>query len=259
MSRPLLDVCGGVFIAILMASPTFAAQATLPGATYESLRSLPDWSGWWGLEGPLSVEIRLTPPPLKPELLAEMRKVSTSDVGGLRDLHCRPSQFSGYSGGFVESVEFLFTPGRVTLTNESGLLRRIYTDGRTLSNVDASNTGTSVGHWEGQALVVETVGISPTALYPQAIAGSIPVGRNVKIVERISLRDADTLQFDITTTAPDIFTAPDKRVRVYSRVPKRTALQISFCSDFDRAIDPETGKQRFDMTPPPDLPPPPPR
>ena len=29
------------------------------------------------------------------------------------------------------------------------------------------------------------------------------------------------------------------------------------CTDFDRAIDPLTGNQRFDLTPPPDLPPPP--
>ncbi len=88
--------------------------------------------------------------------------------------------------------------------------------------------------------------------------GSLPIGRDVKIVERISLSDPDTLQIEMTTTAPDIFTAPDKRTRVYSRVPKRTALQISFCADFDRAVDPKTGKQRFDLTPPADLPPPPP-
>lgn len=228
-------------------------------ASYDTLKSLPDWQGWWGLETPLLAELRAAPAPLKPELVAALQKVMASDAGGGRDIYCRPSQFTGYSGGFVESVEFLFTPGRVTLTNESGLIRRIYTDGRSLPReVDPSSTGLSVGHWEGQTLVVETSGVDPKALYPQPYAGSIPVGRDVKILERISLRDADTLQFVVTTIAPDIFTAPDQRTRVYSRVPKHTALQISFCSDFDRAVDPVSGKQRFDMTPPADLPPPPP-
>ena len=140
---------------------------------------------------------------------------------GFGSCHCRPRQFTGYSGGFVESVELLFTPDRVTLTNESGLIRRIYTDGRSLpGEVDPSNSGMSVGHWEGETLVVETIGIDPQALYPEPIAGAVPIGRNVKITERISLRDADTLQFEITTTAPEIFIAPDRRTRLYKRVPK---------------------------------------
>jgi hypothetical protein len=256
-----IGLCCGLVIAVLMTCPASAQHpAAARAAAIDSLKSLPDWSGWWGLEGPLSGEFQRTPPPLKPDLLAGMQNVMASDAGGFRDLYCRPSQFAGYSGGFAESIEFLFTPGRVTLTNESGLIRRIYTDGRSLPDqFDPSAAGLSVGHWEGQTLVVETTGIHPKALYPQPYAGAIPVGTNVRIVERISLRDPQTLQFDVTMTAPDIFTATDRRTRVYSRVPKHTALQISFCSDSDRAIDPKTGKQRFDMTPPADLPPPPPR
>ncbi|MEJ1963754.1 MAG: hypothetical protein WDO56_20215 [Gammaproteobacteria bacterium] len=254
----LLAAVGG--LAFLVTCPAGAQQKTaLPGATYESLTSLPNWSGWWGLEGPLAVEYQQAPAPLKPELGARMQKLAASDEGGARGVYCRPSEFPGYSGGFVESVEFLFTPGRVTLTNESGLVRRIYTDGRpSPQDVDATTTGTSVGRWEGQTLVVETFSIDPRVLFPQPGPIALPIGRNVKVVERISLRDANTLQFDISTTAPDIFTRPDKRTRLYSRVPKRTALQVSFCTDNDRAIDGETGKQRFDMTPPADLPPPPP-
>jgi hypothetical protein len=254
-----VGACCGLALGVFAMHPASGQEkAAQAAATYDSLKSLSDWSGWWGLEGPLPAEFQLQPPPWKPELRARFEKVNNSNEGGFRNLYCRPSEFAGYSGGFVESVEFLFTPGRVTLTNESGLIRRIYMDGRRIpADVDPSNTGVSTGRWEGQTLVVETVGIKPGALYPQAIAAAVPVGRNVKVVERISLRDPQTLQFDITMTAPDIFTAPDKRIRLYSRVPKRTAADISFCAEFDRAIDPETGKQRFDMTPPADLPPPP--
>ena len=38
---------------------------------------------------------------------------------------------------------------------------------------------------------------------------------------------------------------------------KATASEITFCVGHDRSIDPENGKQRFDMTAPPDLAPPP--
>jgi hypothetical protein len=230
-----------------------------PGMTYGSLSDLPDFSGWWTWNKPLSQELLQNPPPMPPEAVAKFRATFLQDLDPERGRFCRPPQFVGFSGGFVDNVEFLFTPGRVTITNEGGLLRRIYTDGRTLpTDFDATNTGTSVGRWEGRTLVVETVGINPAARYPGSFPGAVPIGKNVRITERISLKDKDTLEFDVITVAPDIFTAPDRRKRSYVRVPKQTASEITFCVDFDRSIDPASGKQRFDMTPPADLAPPPP-
>jgi len=240
-------------------SPLLACGA-LVGTLACAAESLPDWSGWWGLSVPVPEEIATSPPPMRPADLARFRQARSQDLDPDPLRYCRPPQFVGYSGGFVDSVEFLFTPGRVTLTNELGLLRRIYTDGRTLPReIDASNSGTSVGHWEGQTLVVETIGINPEATWPGSQQGAVPIGKNVKITERISLSNPNTLQMDVTLVAPDLFTAPDRRKRIYSRQRKTAATEITFCSDFDRSIDPGTGKQRFDMTPPSDLPPPPPR
>lgn len=86
----------------------------------------------------------------------------------------------------------------------------------------------------------------------------MPIGKHVKITERISLQDPNTLQFEIVTVAPDLFLTPDKRKRTYTRAPdKTTANEITFCVGHDRSIDPTSGKQRFDMTLPPDLAPPP--
>lgn len=235
------------------------ATGELPGTTYASLEELPDWSGWWGLPIPFATELLRTLPPMRAADLEHFRAARALDSDPDPVRYCRPPQFVGFSGGFVGNVEILFTPGRVTLTDEQGLIRRIYTDGRPLpTDVDDTNTGTSVGHWEGDALVVETVGINAAAKYPGSQSGAIPIGRNVRITERISLKDKDTLQFEVETVAPDIFTAVDKRVRLYSRIAgKQAASEISFCVDYDRSIDPDSGKQRFDMTPPADLPPPP--
>jgi hypothetical protein len=139
-------------------------------------------------------------------------------------------------------------------------VRRIYTDGTAMpTNLDASNTGTSIGRWEGDTLVIETRGINPAASYPAPQQGAVPIGENVQITERISLVDDDTLQFDIVTVAPDILREPDRRTRRYSRVRKPMANEITFCAEYDRSLDPATGAQRFDLTPPADLPPPPPR
>lgn len=248
----LLSACSGMQLACAQAGDR-------PGTTYESLRDLPDWSGWWGVTLPFFIELTGDPPPMTDANLARLqvaRAAVDTDPDPAR--FCRPYQFVGHSGGFVDSVEFLFTPGRVTITNEMGLIRRIYTDGQSLPlDPDESNTGTSVGRWEGRTLVVETIGINPNAEYPGAVPGAMPIGKNVRITERIALKDKDTLEFDVTTVAPDIFKAPDRRKRTYKRLPKRMAREITFCTDSDRSIDAATGKQRFDMTPPADLAPPP--
>jgi hypothetical protein len=223
-------------------------------------RTLPDWSGWWTYNDSMSLEWMRNPPPLLPGKWEQRRAAQLRDDEAPDPRrYCRPPEFTGFSDGFIGAVELLFTPGRVTLITETGLIRRIYADGRPLPrDAEPSNTGTSVGHWEDQTLVVETVGIDPEARYPNRAQGGMPIGRNVRITERIRLVDRETLEFDVQTIAPDVLSKPDRRTRIYRRLPgMRAAREITLCVEHDRAIDPATGRQRFDMTPPEDLPPPP--
>ena len=127
---------------------------------------------------------------MRPADLARLRSArATPDAHADPGRFCRPEQFVGVNVRPAPSIEFLFTPGRVTLTNELGAVRRIYTDGRQLpADIEDSNMGTSIGHWEGQTLVVETTGINPEARFPDPNPGAIRIGRNAKIMERIALR-----------------------------------------------------------------------
>jgi hypothetical protein len=229
--------------------------------TYESLRELPALAGWWEYRGELfSAMLERNPPPLRPQDLEKLRAARgdpDADPDPLR--FCRPPHFMGKSGDLPVNLEILLTPGRVTITNEGGLVRRIYTDGRELpADVEPSSAGYSVGRWEGDVLVVETVGIDPNATFPPRAPGGSVIGRNVRITERIWLENDDTLVFDVTVDAPELFTAPDRRRIPFARSPQTAAREWNACGGFDRAIDPDTGLQRFDLTPPSDLPPPPP-
>ena len=247
--------CGAALFALLSFCTLGDAQAqSAPEparATYASLDRLPDWSGWWGFAAAQFQGDHSRPPPLKQAPPAAGAGGAALDP--LR--YCRPQQFTGLSGGFTEAVEFLFTPGRVTLTNERGLIRRIYTGGQQIpADFDPSNTGLSIGHWEGATLVVETTNINP-----RARLFGVPIGQKAKITERIFLDDPATLRFDIDIVAPDALTEAYRMTQRYTRVAKTVANEITWCTDYDRSIDPGSGQERFDLTPPPDLPPPPSR
>lgn len=237
--------------------------------------TLPDLGDWWiwdylatndfpigGLPGQL---------PLKPEILAK-RAQTDGEVGAmfvramasnasyedgakltamLAQAYCLPPRFLG-SLATEGALEFLSTPGRITLLGETGLVRRIALDRPLPTDPAESNAGTSVGHWEGQTLVVETTGFDSE----QQLNGE-KIGRGVRSVERIWLREPDVLQIDLTLTVPELFSAPYEHTFLFRRDRDHQFADASHCRSNDRSVDPVTRKDRLDLTPPPDLPPPP--
>lgn len=235
-----------------------AACSQQPAPSTEA--ALPDWSGGWAsMRQALLDSNTALDAVLKPEgqaVLKERRAKSASNQLDIRPAYCPAPTFAGYSGGFHGSLEFLFTPGRVTIIWEGGLVRRVFTDGRALpDHPEPTDAGTSVGHWEGQTLVVKTTGLRPYA-NPLDVAG-ITVGNGAIVNERIFLKDANTLQIDAVLEAPEILTAPAKVTYVYNRGKDYSLSTYSACPQYDRLVDPGTGLQRFDLNPPADLPPPP--
>lgn len=283
-SNAITRTFGGMLLGAISVAAGCADEsppiASAPGMTYESIEQLPDFSGWWQLRldpaGGLTNFLKSIEPftaNLKPEAAEQFNKVRVAIFGGgdtaalpssLPDVvdlgqkptYCQPPRFAGNNGGFVDAVEFLFTPGRVTITNESGLIRRIFLDRPVPADADETYVGTSVGHWEGQTLVVETVGLYH-GTEAQGLLGALKLGNGARTVEKFSLKDPDTIEVELTLTAPDIYTAPIKAVTVFERLPDYAFQENTFCTDDDRSVDPDTGRQRFDLTPPADIAPPP--
>ncbi|MGC1459175.1 MAG: hypothetical protein WA825_12920 [Steroidobacteraceae bacterium] len=83
-------------------------------------------------------------------------------------------------------------------------IRWIYIDGRSHADPDikpASYSGDSIGHFEGDTLVVETTNLQPKHHW---IMTGIPVGPKLKIIERIKLKDhGNILEDTFTMTDPD--------------------------------------------------------
>lgn len=141
--------------------------------------------------------------------------------------------------------EYLLTPGRVTILFIDGEVRRIYTDGRAhrpLKELTASFMGDSIGHWEGDVLVVDTIGFPKGTLFQNH---GLLATLNTHLVERIFLKDKDHLQIDSVMTDPEIFAKPYVYTRGYVRSPLQ--MEEPQC----RYVNHDTGES-VDLTPPPE-------
>lgn len=166
--------------------------------------------------------------------------------------------FAGRTGSGPETLtEFLFTPRRVTILTDRDMIRRIYTDGRPVpTSPFITNMGTSIGHWDGKVLVVQTVGLSPKTV----IVGGVEAGAGFKIDERMYMSDDGLMHIDGVITAPQVYTEPYHYTQTYARIQNSTYVMGQYvidCDHVDRAIDAKTNTQAADLTPPQDLPPPP--
>jgi len=191
---------------------------------WADLAKLPDWSGVWNPKiTDQDAQIKTNPPPWNAKAAAEATKMFAEEKAGKpRPLfvECLPEAMPSWMLVTHNAMEFLFTPGRVTMLGESdgNRLRRIYTDGRAHPDEpDPTFHGHSIGHWEGDTLVVDTVGVLPQAFVAISEAVGVPNNGDMHIVERIHLAAPDILHDDLEIIAPNVLTKPWKTTRIYFR------------------------------------------
>jgi hypothetical protein len=194
---------------------------------WSSLAALPDWSGAWVKDGAQSTIFEDCCVPgkgharLQPKYQAARDKAAATIVagkpGGDNLSTCMPD---GMPGILLHGVafEFMNTPGRVTMITENGEVRRIYTDGRAHPperELYTAMTGHSIGHWESDTLVVDTIGMDTRSMV--FLVNAIRVTPQTHIVERMRLKAPDTLQIDTTISDPELFIAPYSYTLTYVR------------------------------------------
>jgi hypothetical protein len=118
--------------------------------------------------------------------------------------------------------------------------RHIYTDGRPHVSPDVFDpvsNGHSIGHWEGDTLVVDTVGFSDEGVL--AIPGGGRRGAGSHLVERYTLMNkGETLSVVSVWEDPEVFAKPHRYEFRYRRMPKGTEAREFDCD----ASDPERTK-----------------
>ncbi len=216
--RRILAALAAAAIA-LNAGPVAAQDAAAQQARVEAFAKLPYWPGYWVSEQYQNTTIGGSAPPRPPGSPPLQRlngfNAPYNDEGKARQAEAartRPGRRAdgwGYPMMMDAATPFqvTITPEETVIINAYGESRHIYTDGRPLPPEDdlfPTVWGTSIGHWEGQTLVIETVQVQMPYTY---FHGAPTFSEEAHYYERLHM-DGDKLVLDFRVEDPVTLTAP---------------------------------------------------
>ncbi len=131
---------------------------------------------------------------------------------------CLPRGVPGMMLARDEPWKVVQTPGAVIiLFRESLHYRQIFTDGRPFPDDPAPTwIGYSIGRWEGDTLVAETVGLTEETWLDE---GGHPHSDALRVIERFRRRTARAMDVDITIDDPKAYTRAGKVTVRFERLP----------------------------------------
>jgi hypothetical protein len=232
----------GLILAIGAAVERVAAQ---PAAT-------PDFSGSWErYRAPPADPANPppeAPPPLRARYLEEWQQrrelARAADERGepiaTGYVHCLPDGVpSMMSGPFP--LEILQGPSQMNIAQEAySQTRRIYFDKpqAALDDIELGFYGRSVAKWEGETLVVDTIGIKEYVRFRD-----VPHTRDMRITERLRFITPDIFWDEITIEDPQILEKPWTVTFAYRRMPGYELIEY-VCED-NREYADESGVTRL--------------
>lgn len=217
-------LAAALFAAPLAAWPA-VAQEQHPQARAETFVKLPYWPGYWVPEDQLGTPISgilsrsgQEPRPQRNDSLGLWaQNIPWNEEGRRRVAEVQRTQGGrkGLGWGFPTMmtastpVQFLVTPEEVLIINAYNEARHVYTDGRGHPPPDdlwPTVLGHSIGRWEGQTLVIDTIMVTNPNEFFQ---GAPPLSEEARYLERIWL-DGETLRAEVTLEDPVTLAAPWK-------------------------------------------------
>ena len=205
------------------------------------------WDGKPDFSGVYWPDATIAPPPVPLESLYRPEAREYREAGGaaagLIDwrgidtprFHCWPrSPVTGSTGG---TVQLMSAPGFLLMLNELGSNFRIIpivgeNEPQPSASYKPSFQGSSVGHWEGDTLVVEVTNFNGKPwLGPARPPDRLPQTSSdeLRIVERWSRPDAQVIEYSVVVEDPKMLTAPWTGAVVRRGIVPYDTLQESLC------------------------------
>ena len=130
---------------------------------------------------------------------------------------CMPAGVPGFMMAVVEPIHFVQTPKEVTMIfSGDAQVRHIYLNVPHSTNLQPTWYGESVGHYEGDTLVVDTIGMNGKTFIDNF---RTPHSEKLHVVERFKMiDDGKTLQVTFRIEDPDTFYQPWSAIGKLRRV-----------------------------------------
>jgi hypothetical protein len=268
MSRLFVSAIVAAFACAACGSPQTtndAAPSTTPNGVPRTADGKPDLTGVWqggngrkgtweeansglgvggtGLDpsapsNPASQQVITDPAPYKPEAAA--RVVESFNRRGIDDpaALCLPLGVPRLSLVGLFPIQIVQTPTQIVILHEyMSVFRVIPLNAEHPADVVPTHMGDSVGRWEGDTLVVETVGVKDNGWHD--IDGS-PQTDAVKYTERFRRLNYGTMKIDVTIDDPKAYTAPfTVRVNQKLMVDERVDAELIefICAENERDVE----------------------
>ena len=187
----------------------------------------------------------LNNPILQPWVKDELKKVNERVLSGkpvyTRVVTCWPLGVPGFLLYVAQPVYFIQTPSEVWMIYQSDhQVRRIYLNRQHSARPPLSWFGESVGHYEGDTLVVDTVGLNEKTYVDNY---RTPHTDRLPVIERFQLiDDGKTLQVNVRIEDPGAFTTPWNAIQRYRRSEQEPQTE-STCAEnnadyFNQEVEP---------------------
>jgi hypothetical protein len=172
----------------------------------------PDLSGLWSKVSPKysrNIAADLKPEEIEPTaraLVDQRRESLGKEYMNVQCVPLGPGYATSADSTGAEMMKIVQTPGLILILNPDLTYRQIYLDGRSLETApNPSWMGYSVGHWDGDTLVVDSFGFNDRTWLDH---DGHPHTEALRMTERYHRRDFGNLDLEVTLSDPSLYTRP---------------------------------------------------
>ena len=219
-----------IVAALTLASPAAAQRPDLSGMWIVQDPGSGDWQAWFD---------NVPKPQVRPEIIKDNEEIAARDRAGY--VVNRAQRTADCPVGNLPMMMASSPPLNIVSSNDEVLIgaessrgRFIYTDGRPHPDVKSpsyvpSGFGHSIGRWDGDTLVVDTVGFPVRVCDSRKPVMVTPGGGRAKetthLVERYRLVNSDELSVTFTWEDATVLLAPHTYSYTYKRLPEGTPIE----------------------------------
>ena len=194
----------------------------------------PDLSGLWRSDGGRYVDnLAGVDVPMLPWAAALYKERQANFGIDKPQVHCMPHGVPDAMALSAYPFKIVQTPGEVVvLYEEMNTYRQIHTDGRSLPlDPEPAWYGYSIGKWEGDTLVVETLGFKEGTWLDN---GGHPHTEALHTIERFRRTNFGNMEMDISINDPKAYPKPWKSATMHFKLQPDTELIEDFCNENNR-------------------------